>query len=222
VTPEDFITELSQVKLDAVFNPYSECCPVYDLPESPECRRDNLASVLRAAWKMQGCSLWIARDLGYRGGRRTGLPLTDEVHLAHFSQAWGGLPLRKATVGPPVAERTAAVIWSMLQRLQQQVLLWNLFPLHPHQDDDPMSNRIHTTAERRIGEIFLIKLLSEVKPGKIVAIGGDAALTLLRLGIPHVRVRHPSYGGQQEFYKGIGAAYGLLSDSLDVRMQLNL
>jgi len=209
MTPDAFLAELARLQLDAVFNPYSDRCPDHDLPGSHLCRRRNLEAALRAAWSMQGGSVWVARDLGYRGGRRTGLPLTDEVHLAQFSAAWGDLPLHKATVGPPMAERTAAVIWGMLRRVGQPVFLWNVFPLHPHDAGDPMSNRAHTTAERRIGEAFLVHLLEALKPERVVAIGNDAATALQRLGLAHAKVRHPSYGGQAAFCAGIAAAYGL-------------
>lgn len=209
MTPETFVDELARVRLDAVFNPYSDRCSIHDVAGSAEQRRANLSAVLRAAWGQAGGSVWVARDLGYRGGRRTGLPLTDEVHLAAFSEAWGGLPLRKATAGPPVAERTAAVIWSMLRRVPEPVFLWNLFPLHPHETGEPMSNRSHSAAERQLGETFLLRLLPALRPRTVVAIGGDAAAALARLAVPHAKVRHPSYGGHREFCGGISTIYRL-------------
>ena len=45
-------------------------------------------------------------------------------------------------------ERTANVIWRMLMRIDEPIFLWNVFPLHPHEPDDPMSNRRHTAKER--------------------------------------------------------------------------
>jgi uracil-DNA glycosylase len=209
MTPGAFLADLAGVRLDGVFNPYSDRCPDHDRAGSPQCRRSNLEAVLAAAWAARGGSVWIARDLGYRGGRRTGLPLTDEVHLRHFSEAWGGLSLRKATAGPAVAERTASVIWGMLRRVGRPVFLWNLFPLHPHDEGNPMSNRSHTAAERRIGEWFLTTLLGALQPDMVVAIGNDAATALQRLGLGHAKVRHPSYGGQASFCAGIAGVYGL-------------
>jgi hypothetical protein len=50
--------------------------------------------------------MWIARDLGYRGGRRTGVPLADDVHLPLVGQLLGGVELQRATKGPLIAERT--------------------------------------------------------------------------------------------------------------------
>lgn len=220
MTPEAFVAALERVQLKAVFNPYLECCPIHDLPESPKFRRNNLASVLHAAVQTRGCSLWVARDLGYRGGRRTGLPLTDEVHLPHFSHAWGGLPLQKATAGPAVAERTAAVIWGMLRQIQKPIFLWNLFPFHPHEEGDPMSNRAHTRIERQVGKLFLLEILEALRPSRVVAIGGDAALAFEELGLEHVKVRHPSYGGQRAFCEGICAAYSLSPTSIATQSKL--
>lgn len=209
MTAEAFVADLARLRLASVFNPYSEKCSIHDRAGSARQRRENLAAVLRTAWGRRGGSVWIARDLGYRGGRRTGLPLTDEVHLASFSAAWGGVPLHKATAGPVVAERTATIIWDMLSRVQQPVFLWNLFPLHPHEAEDPMSNRAHTASERQVGAVFLLRLLDALRPETVVAIGGDAAAALVRSGVTHVKVRHPSYGGQADFCRGIRAAYGL-------------
>lgn len=209
MTAEAFMEELARVRLAAVFNPYSEQCRTYDTGTSAEQRRANLCAVMRAAWAHPGGIMWVARDLGHRGGRRTGLPLTDELHLADFSAAWGGLSVRKATAGPPMGERTAGVIWAMLRRVPEPVFLWNLFPLHPHPDGEPLGNRAHTAAERRVGQAFLSALLSALRPRMVVAIGGDAAAALAGMAVPHVRVRHPSYGGHRDFCAGIAAAHGL-------------
>ncbi len=207
--PTTFLSSLAAVRLEAVFNPYSDRCTVYDLPDAPERRRRNLLAVLNAASSGGVHSLWIGRDLGYRGGRRTGLALTDEVHLGLLSRAWGGLPVMRATVGPLMAERTAATVWEMLNRVREPVFLWNLFPFHPHEPAEPFSNRAHTADERRLGEEFLSLLLGIVRPSCIVAIGGDASRRLAQMSIRHESVRHPSYGGRSEFCEGIRRLYQL-------------
>ena len=154
-------------------------------------------------------SLWVARDLGYRGGRRTGLPLTDEEHLPALSRAYGGLALRRATTGSPVAERTAAVIWKMLARLDQPVFLWNVFPLHPFEPGRPLSNRRHTRAERQTCQDLFFALLDALQPRRIVATGKDAHDTLEEFGLEHHPVRRPSHGGQAAFAKGVSRLYGV-------------
>lgn len=154
-------------------------------------------------------TIWIARDLGYRGGRRTGVPLTDEVHLNHAAALMGGIELDRATRGPAVAERTAAVVWSVLSRIGEPAVLWNIFPLHPHEPADPFSNRCHTRSEREATWPLLTALIDMIQPRRIVAIGRDAGMALNGLDITVEVVRHPSYGGQAEFIAGVHRIYGV-------------
>lgn len=210
-TAEAFVRALSSVRLDNVFNPYADRCPLHDRDDAPHRRQKNLTMSLNTAIDLRVRTIWIARDLGYRGGRRTGLALTDEMHLESYSMLFHGLPVAKATKGPAVAERTAAVIWSMLQRLMQPVFLWNVFPLHPHDPDEPMSNRCHTAREREACAHFLYEIIDLLKPEQILAIGGDAHRAVGSLGIASIQVRHPSYGGQNIFTKQVEDAYGLPS-----------
>ncbi len=165
-------------------------------------------------------TIWIARDLGYRGGRRTGVPLTDEVHLTSASTLMGGIALNRATHGPAVAERTAAVVWRVLTRVGAPVVLWNIFPLHPHEDDDPLTNRCHSRAERDATWPFLTALIAMVAPRRIVAIGREAGLALAGIDIPVMTIRHPSYGGQTEFIAGVHAIYGLDVDNVAPELPL--
>lgn len=206
---DTFVQALSSVTLEHVFNPYAERCPLHDRRDAPQRRQQNLALSLETAIDLQVRTVWIARDLGYRGGRRTGLALTDEVHLDSYSSLFQGLRVAKATKGPAVGERTASVIWQMLLRLGEPVFLWNVFPLHPHEPDDPMSNRCHTRRERETCARFLHEILDLLQPETVIAIGGDAHRAVDALGIEALQVRHPSYGGQNTFIAQIEAAYAL-------------
>ncbi|MPZ36323.1 MAG: uracil-DNA glycosylase [Rhodospirillales bacterium] len=208
-TPRSFATALANTHLPSVFNPYRDCCPIHDRPDAPRVRKRNLTQCLEAALDARVDTIWIARDLGYRGGRRTGVPLTDEVHLASASTLLGGITLDRATRGPIVAERTAAIVWRALARIGAPVVLWNVFPLHPHETDDPMSNRCHSRAERDATWPLLMALIAMIAPRRIVAIGRDAGLALTGIDIPVMMVRHPSYGGQAEFIAGVHALYGI-------------
>jgi len=209
MTPAAFINELGGIRLDAVFNPYSERCDLHDRADAPRRRRANLRACLDASLNKKIDSVWIARDLGYRGGRRTGLPLTDEIHLQDFSQIYGGLSLSRATKGPPVAERTAAIIWQVLNKIESPVFLWNIFPLHPFEPGDPLSNRCHTRTERHACQDLLFELLEMLRPKRIVAIGRDAQHALADFDVDCDAVRHPSYGGQTAFINGMMELYGL-------------
>ena len=211
-TPKSFAQALAETRLPSVFNPYADCCSTYDRADAARVRRRNLVRCLDAAIAAHVDTIWIARDLGYRGGRRTGVPLTDEVHLGQASALMGGIALDRATKGPVVAERTAAIVWSVLTRIGEPAVLWNIFPLHPHEADDPFSNRCHTRAEREATWPLLTALIAMIKPRRIVAIGRDAGMALNGLDIAIEIVRHPSYGGQAEFISGVNHIYGLAAD----------
>lgn len=204
----DFVQKLAVVQMPNVFNPYSERCPEADQWAAPTIRRSNLAMYLEAA-KCTVSSVWFGRDLGYRGGRRTGLPLTDEKHLTVFSSLFGGVELSKATVGPPVAERTAGFVWNVIRRMETPPFLWNIFPFHPFEPGKPMSNRCHKALELKECWWFVASLLDWLQPDIIVAIGQDAHRTLSNRGYDCTYVRHPSYGGHAEFVCGIEELYGL-------------
>jgi hypothetical protein len=206
-----FVEALADLSFTDAFNPYSDACFDFDQDDAPAIRRKNLELVLNAAIERKVDSIWIARDLGYRGGRRTGLALTDEAHLADHSTLYGDLPLVRATKGPALAERTATIIWQTLNRIQRPVFLWNVFPLHPHEQGEPQSNRCHTRSERNACRPLLSWLLEVLHPRVVVAVGRDAQLALTDLGIEASQVRHPSYGGQSDFISGIEKLYDLPS-----------
>lgn len=220
-TPEQFARALSATHLPSVFNPYGERCPVHDRPGADALRTRNLVRWLTAALASGVDTIWIARDLGYRGGRRTGLPLTDEIHLNQASALLGGVCFDRATRGPIVAERTAAIVWRVLGRIGIPAVLWNVFPLHPHAPNDPFSNRCHTRAEREATWQFLLALITMIQPRRLIAIGRDAALALDGINLPVHVVRHPSYGGQAEFIAGVYGIYGI-SEALSPAMTLDL
>ncbi len=209
MTPKSFVSTLAATELPSVFNPWRDRCVLHDRRDAAARRRDNLEALLAAALDCHVETIWIARDLGYRGGRRTGVPLTDEIHLDHAGMLMGGIALEKATQGPAVAERTAATVWRVLGRIGQPVMLWNVFPFHPHEAGDPLSNRCHTRSEREATWPILQALVSMIRPRQIVAIGRDAHQALDSLDMPMTAVRHPSYGGQREFTEGMYALYGV-------------
>src|SRR6266550_2331170 len=145
--PDDFIASLVGLRFLDVFNPYVDRCPVHDVEDAPARRTRTFLELLNRAARTEIDSIWVGRDLGYRGGRRTGLALTDDVHIAPHAFRWG-INVDRPTKGIPVAERTAAVIWSILEEITVPIFLWNVFPLHPHQPDNPFTNRSHNATER--------------------------------------------------------------------------
>lgn len=215
MNPNTFVRDLSSVALTDVFNPYSDTCNVYDRGDAASVRRKNLRTYLGAVLAQGIDTLWMGRDLGYRGGRRTGLALTDEYHLVDLEQVFPNTKFTRATVGDAVAERTAAEIWRVLRAVPKQPLLWNVFPFHPHAPANPLSNRRFTKRELAAVEDLNAQLISGLGAKRIVSIGQDAALYARRFGVRVETVRHPSYGGVVDFRKGISQLYGLRATFVD-------
>jgi uracil-DNA glycosylase len=209
MTVNEFVGELSSISLPNVFNPYRDVCDLSDHVASPYLRSRNLTFFLSAVSNRQVYSIWLGRDLGYRGGRRTGIPLTDEFHLSALQNAFGIFGVVKATTDDeePVKERTATEVWKMLRLIAEPVLLWNVFPFHPFDKDDPLSNRRHTAQEFDLCRDILTTVLDWLNPTIVVALGSDAESAVLSLGRRCERVRHPSYGGQAHFAQAIQEIY---------------
>lgn len=205
-----FVKAVADLRFENCFNPYVDRCETHDQDDAPSQRATALSAILEEAASSEIDSIWVGRDLGYRGGRRTGLALTDDLHVARHSQRWG-VVAERPTTGAPVKEQTAAVIWDMLDQIEARVFLWNVFPLHPHEPGNEFSNRQHNARERRAGEDLLQTLLELLRPRRIIAVGNDAESSANRVtaGIKVFRVRHPSYGGKTQFLRQIAELYGL-------------
>lgn len=208
MNPTFFVDELSAISLHNVFNPYADLCPMHDREGATDVRRSNLRTYLASIQEIGVDTIWMGRDLGYRGGRRTGLALTDESHLSAMKQCYPGSNAERATIGLPLAERTATEIWSALRQLSIPPLLWNVFPFHPHEPDDEMSNRRFSARELRVVDSLNRELVRWLKIRRIVCIGQDAAKYASSLNVEVECVRHPSYGGVSEFRSGIQRLYG--------------
>lgn len=216
-----FVEAIATVQLPNVFNPYADRCSVFDRPDAPAIRRSNLLAFLEAVCRNGTDTVWMGRDLGYRGGRRTGLALTDESHLPNLSAIYGA-PVQRATVGAPVTERTASEIWSIIATLPTPPFLWNVFPLHPHEPGNPFSNRKFTARELATVNELNRQLIAGLGLRRIVAIGQDAATYSAALGVQVSCVRHPSYGGTQDFRAGIRTLHPNLTMDRSLSLQLQL
>jgi hypothetical protein len=211
VNAKNFVAALADIRLKNVFNPYADKCKACDLSDAPTVRRRNLTSYLKVVEELEVNTIWMGRDLGYRGGRRTGLALTDESHLVQFAVRYPGTTPERATKGTVIAERTATEIWDAISALPRPPLLWNVFPLHPHEEESEMTNRRFTARELAYVDVLNRELVHWLKISRIICIGQDAAKYANTFGVEVECIRHPSYGGVKDFRAGIERVYGPVS-----------
>ncbi|GAA0661374.1 hypothetical protein FHT00_002698 [Sphingomonas insulae] len=199
---QQFTDMLADISLANVFNPYSDVCSVHDLANAPAIRRANLTAVLEAALAQGAAELWVGLELGARGGRRTGLALTDEAQLETCGDYWATSGLNRATSGSPVKEQTATYIWQALPNAKGRVFLWNAFPLHCHQPGC-LTNRGHTRSEVDKIPAILPWLARALNVQRVVALGRGAELAARRAGLDPKYVRHPGRGGGPQFLTSV-------------------
>jgi hypothetical protein len=104
----------------------------------------------------------------------------------------------------PQRERSAAVIWSEIERIGAPygIVLWNAFPWHPHGVEGVSSNRKPRISEVREGRDALSALLAcFTHPVEIFAVGRVAEDALGRWDGLECRacIRHPAQGGESRF-----------------------
>jgi uracil-DNA glycosylase len=169
VRPERFVGELAAARIGTTFNQYARS----------GLRRRRLATYL--AGRADARYLLVGEAAGYRGARISGLPFTSERQLS----------------GAGPAEATATIVQRTLVELglEDDVLMWNVVPTHPHRPREPRSNRRPTKTEVREAMPFLEQLArgrTTIAVGRLAhaALGGDY-------------VRHPSHGGSARFRAGL-------------------
>ena len=213
-----FINKLQSYQGKDVFNPWRDFDTDTEIgPQAPAMRRENLRRYLQL--RQNAHYLFIAEALGYQGGHFSGVAITSErillgqhkdVRPESVLGQWQYERTSKPTSEQLNAtqrakgfnEPTDTVVWSTLQNhgvAAFDVILWNIFPWHPHKAGKLLTNRTPSTPELDVGVEFA-KMLLELVPGmQIVAIGHKAADTLSRYGIGCTAVRHPSMGGAETF-----------------------
>jgi uracil-DNA glycosylase len=168
----EFVARLAAGRIGETFNFYRD-------GEGAALRRDRLAAYLEA--RQNARLLLVGEAAGYRGARASGVPFTSERQLS----------------GQGPGEASATIVHRVLAELglEDEVLLWNLVPTHPHRPGEPDSNRRPTRGEIAASRPFLTQL---ARGRRVVAIG---RLAERELGGPYVR--HPSHGGAIEFRTGL-------------------
>jgi uracil-DNA glycosylase len=169
---EHFVAWVAEARIGKTFNFYGDA-------DGAGLRRERLAAYLRA--RMRARYLLVGEAPGYRGARVSGVPFTSERQLT----------------GRGPTEATATIVHRVLQELgiEDDVLLWNLVPTHPHRPGRPDTNRPPTRGEIDAGGAFLEEL---ARGRRVLAVG---RLAHARLGGPYLR--HPSHGGAAAFRRGL-------------------
>jgi uracil-DNA glycosylase len=167
-----FVRRVSESRIGTTFNFYRDGADA-------TLRRARLAAYLES--RAETRLLLVGEAAGYRGARVSGLPFTSERQLT----------------GSGPAEPSATIVHRVLAELgiEEDVLLWNVVPTHPHLPGVPRSNRTPTRGEATAGMAFLF----ELSAGRhVVAVGRLAERVT---GAPYVR--HPSRGGAASFRQGL-------------------
>ena len=177
--PEGFVDVLARASFGAAFN-------FYRFGRGAALRRERLRVYLE---RRAGAHLLLVGEAaGYRGARVSGIPFTSERQLS----------------GTGPAEATATIVHRVLAELgiEDDALLWNVVPAHPHRAGLPSSNRAPTRGEIEAGRPFVEALAEGRTVIPVGRVAGEA------LGLPWVR--HPSHGGAAAFREGLGALRGLV------------
>ncbi len=215
----EFISALADYESEHVFNPWRDYDERYDISkEAPRIRRENLRDYLLPRLG-KAPYIIVAEAVGYQGGRFTGIAITCErMLLGHHPTITPDIVLdRKAsrTSNPesPFIEKktqkdmgfnepTDTVVWNALVENKvdpKRVLLWNIFPFHPHKAGEPLSNRTPTEEELIKGFAYTKTLLEMNGQSMLLAVGQKAAQTLETFHVKARALRHPANGGAGKY-----------------------
>src|SRR6188508_371109 len=125
----DFVSRLAAASIGETYNQYAN---------STRCR-GRLSSYLEM--RRGARVVLVGEAAGYRGARVSGVPFTSERQLT----------------GCGAAEASATIVHRVLGELgiEEDVLLWNVVPTHPHEPGRPYTNRRPSRIEVDVSFRFL-------------------------------------------------------------------
>lgn len=149
--------------------------------------------------------LLVGEAPGHKGCGVTGIPFTSGT--AFECGVHPLLKQLKPLISLPhvESENTATIVWEHLASKQNTPLFWNSFPFHPHPQSNQARNRAPTNDEIDEGVRYLREVREWYKPDVVASVGwkGMRGLTEAFPGEEFLYIRHPSFGGKNDFIRGL-------------------
>lgn len=193
---DTLIDKLTCIKTgDFVFNPWSDSDetdnPEYD---APSVRRSNLKKYLQEHKTAK--YIMLAESPSY-GCRYSGIAMTSEDVMRKFPDIFKSC--KTTSLYGDIKEKTASIVWDVIQKREKEFVLWNTFVLQTHKNN--FSPRKPKAKEIESG-LDVLKYFLDIFSGcKIISVGKTAQNTLLKYNLCNDSeyVRHPSCGGEKAF-----------------------
>ena len=226
---DKFIDSLKNFHMENVFNPWNDYDELHDIDEkSAKKRCENLKKYLLDRENTK--YVLIAEAPGYQGCHFSGIPMTSErliltpnnygfENLKRTSDSNNlknaklktGKKISQAVIKNGFTEPTATVVWQQMVDVLKfeptDFVLWNAFPFHPYTSKSGiLSNRKPSLKELENTKEVLEEFLKLFENKPIICIGNTSKDTLndiLKVKFKFKKVRHPAYGGANEFRSGI-------------------
>lgn len=147
----------------------------------------------------------VAEAPGYSGCNITGIPFTTVKILKEKPHKIFEELENDLYQGELFSDISGAIIWDYLKDKNTLPLFWNAFPFHPYKKYKKLSNRKPSSKEVQEGISYIDDLIEIFSPHTIASLGRYGQLSLQKI-YPDKRIdyiRHPSYGGKNEFVKGM-------------------
>ncbi|MFH0896019.1 MAG: uracil-DNA glycosylase [Bacteroidota bacterium] len=164
-------------------------------------RRHNLKTYLSKMLSIKPEIMLLGEAPGYKGCRLSGIPFTSE-RLLKTNAFFCNEPYEIIN-SKPESEQSATIVWGALNQYEKMPLIWNIYPFHPHKENDLKSNRTPSEKELDDGVRILKELLTIFSIKQFIAIGRKAEIKLKENGYDCTYVRHPANGGKREFVEGL-------------------
>ena len=197
---DEFVDIIKSTSGENLFNPYTDSC-IHDSEGACGLREKNLRTYLGVVGRTD--TIVIGEAPGYLGCRRTGIPFTDNDHLDKVAKIYNLNNLNRTTKTGKEKENSSLYMWRTIEKLPEPPFVWNIIPLHPHDEDNQFSNRTPNKMDYLSTKKVISYLLKNGDFERIIAVGRVAETHLINMGYRCLYVRHPSFGGSKIFEQQI-------------------